>query len=114
MIKEHVNGFFTELKMKFGFDTEVFKAFASGEQPVTDISTDYSLHGVGSFKLKLFDTKFLIDGVSYFRPLIRGFLVFLMFLYNVKQIIGFFGYNAGVVAGRSDVIETSIKKQRGE
>lgn len=98
--------------MKFNFDTTVFESLFQGESAVTDKYVDYNIPGVGAFHLKVFDSKYLIDGVTFFRPFIRGFLVLLMFLYNVRQLIGFFGYDAGVVAGRSDVREESIKQQR--
>lgn len=98
------NSFIDEMKMKFNFDTEFFESLFQSEKPVEDVYLDYSIPGVGDFKLKVLDTKFLVDGVTYFRPFIRGFLVLLMFLYHVRQLIGFFGYDAGVVAGRSEWI----------
>lgn len=90
--------------MKFGFNTSFFENLFQSEKPVEDVYADYEISGVGNFHLKVFDTKYLIDGVTFFRPFIRGFLVLMMFLYHVKQMIGFFGYDAGVVAGRSDWI----------
>lgn len=62
-------------------------------------------------KLKVFDSSYLIQGVEYFRPIIRGFIVLLLLLYNVNQLIGFFGYNAGVVTGRNDHIKSAKEKQ---
>lgn len=73
---------------------------------------DYDIPYVGEFKLKVFDAKFFVDGVEFFRPFIRGFLVLLMFLYHVRQLIGFFGYDSGVVAGRTDGIMEARKAQR--
>lgn len=97
--------------MKFSFDTEFFENLLDSEQPVTDTYMDYAIPGVGNFKLKVFDASFLIDGITYFRPFIRGFLVLMMFLFHVKNLIGFFGYDAGVVTGRNEHIE-SAKSER--
>lgn len=97
--------------MKFSFDTSFFENLFDGEQPVTDTYMDYDIAGVGSFKLKVFDAKFLVDGVTYFRPFIRGFLVLMMFLFHVKQLIGFFGYDAGVVTGRTEHIKSAKSEQ---
>ena len=100
--------------MKFSFDTEFFEDLFTLETPVDDIYMDYNISGVGSFNLKLLDKDFFVQGVTYFRPFIRGFLVLLMILYHIKQLIGFFGYDAGVVAGRSDGIVEARKGQRGK
>lgn len=93
------------LSTKFNLDTTAFEHLFDSENPVDDQFMDYSIPGVGSFKLKVLDTAYLKQGVEYFRPIIRGFLVLLMFLFHVKQFIGFFGYNAGVVDGRTEHIK---------
>lgn len=99
------NGFLDELKMKFGIDTGFFESLFQGESAVDDVEGNYNIPGVGSFNLTFLDSSYLVQGVTYFRPFIRGFLVLLMALYHIKQLLGFFGYNAGVVAGRSEWIE---------
>lgn len=93
--------------MKFNFDTEFFEGLFSMETPVKDQYVDYEVPGVGSFEFKVLDTKFFVDGVTYFRPFIRGFLVLLMLLYHIRQLVGFFGYNAGVVPGRQEAIKST-------
>lgn len=103
------NAFLDTLKMKLSFDTDFFTNLVSGEQPVTDQYMDYNLSGVGDFKLKVFDTKFLYDGVTYFRPFIRGFLVLLMGFYNVKMVLSFIRQDAGVVTGKA--VSASVKKE---
>ena len=104
--------FVDELKVKFGFNTDFFVQLFQNEAVVEDIYTDISIPNVGTFKLKLLDTKYLVDGVTYFRPFIRGFLAILIILYNIRQLIGFFGYDAGVVAGRNEEIKASKERQK--
>ncbi len=108
-----MDNFVDELKFKFNIDTHFFESLFQSEQPVEDVTMDYNIPGVGNFNLTVFDKKYFVDGVEFFRPFIRGFLVVLMCLYNIRQLIGFFGYDAGVVAGRSDGISESKDSQRG-
>ena len=101
-IETAFDSFIDELKFKFNIDTDFFESLFQSEKPVEDVYIDYSIPYVGDFHLKVFDAKFLVDGVEFFRPFIRGFLVLLMFFFHGKQLIGFFGYDAGVVSGRSE------------
>lgn len=107
------NDFLAELKMKFNLDTGVFESLFNDEQAVTDTYMDYDIMGVGTFKFKVFDSKYLVQGVEYFRPIVRGFIVLMLFLYHVRQLISFFGYDSGVVAGRSEHIKSARESQRG-
>ena len=99
--------FVRDLKLKFNLNTTVFESLFDSESAVEDIKTNYTILGVGTFELKMFDASYFRDAVAYFRPFIRGFLVLLMFLYHIKQLIGFFGYNSGVVDGRTEHIKES-------
>lgn len=107
-----LRSFVDELMVKFNFDTEFFETLFTAETPVEDIYVDYTIPGVGDFKFKVFNASVFQTGVVYFRPFIRGFLVLLMALYHIKQLIGFFGYDAGVVAGRGDYIKGEKLKQK--
>lgn len=98
--------------MKFNIDTGAFQGLFDGSQAVEDVFVDYSIAGVGSFNLKVLDTKFFVDGVTYFRPFIRGFIVLMMLLYHIKQVIGFFGYDSGVVTGRTEHIKSAKEGQK--
>lgn len=113
-IEDSFDSFLSEMKMKFNLDTSAFENLFQGEEPVSDVYVDYGISGVGNFNLKVFDTSFLAQGISYFRPIIRGFLVLMMLLYHVKQLIGFFGYDSGVVGGRSDHIRSAKESQRSD
>lgn len=97
--------FLNEMKVKFNFDTEFFTHLFEAESVVSDTYADYEIPNVGTFKFKLLDVSFFIDGVIYFRPFIRGFLVLLMALFHIRQLISFFGYSAGVSQGREDWID---------
>ena len=108
------NEFLLFMKEKCNFDTSFFENLFDNEAPVTDIYTDYNIPNVGNFKFKILDTSFFIDGVNYFRPFIRGFIVLMMCLYHIRQLVGFFGYDAGVVAGRGEAIAEARKAQKGE
>lgn len=103
---EYINGkfqtFLQEMKMKFNFDTEFFEGLFESESPVGDVEMDYNVPGVGNMKFTVFDSKFFIDGVTFFRPFIRGFIVLLMGLYNVRMVLSFIRQDAGVVAGKMD------------
>lgn len=59
---------------------------------------DYNVPNVGDFHFKIFDSSYFVNGVDRMRPYIRGFIVLMLFLYHIKQLIGFFGYDAGVVS----------------
>lgn len=47
--------------------------------------------GVYSFTGTVFDSSFLLQAVNTFRPAIRGFIVFLLVLYNINQFLRFIG-----------------------
>ena len=72
-IDEAYSAFVEELKFKFNLDTTVFESLFDNETPVQDQYVEYSIFGLGNVKFKALDTEFLRDGVSYFRPFIRGF-----------------------------------------
>lgn len=95
--------------MKFSFDTEFFDTMFDDERPVTDVFADYTIPGVGKFNFKFFDTQYLYDGVTYFRPFIRGFVVLLMAFFNIRMILSFIRQDAGVVAGKA--VSMSNKKE---
>lgn len=63
----------------------------------------------GSFSTSLWsytgafvDFSFLVRGIEYFRPIIRGFLVLLMFFYNVRMALSMFGLSSGEIASAAE------------
>ena len=103
--------FSDELKEKFNFDTTAFESLFTDEKPVEDFEIDYTIPNVGDFHFTVLEADWLQWGVEQLRPYLKGFIVLMLMLYNIRQLIGFFGYNSGVVAGRSEHIQSSIKKQ---
>lgn len=98
-LQNSVDAFIETIEMKFGFDPTFMTNLFGGEQPVQDINADYHIAGLGTFNFKFLDTRFLYDGVSYFRPFIRGFVVLLMAIYNIRMALGFIRQDSGSVAG---------------
>lgn len=59
--------------------------------------------------IPILNSSYLLDGVAYFRPYIRAFIVFLLVLYNIRMFLSFIGHDAGVLAGK--VGSASLKKE---
>lgn len=110
-IQEEFGAFVEELKMKFGFDTDFLGDLFTGAEAVEDVYVDYNIPNVGGFNLKVFDSTYLIKGVEYFRYIIRGVIALWIVLYHIRQLISFFGYDAGMIAGRSDVMQQNLAGQ---
>lgn len=104
-IDANIDAFLNELKMKFGFDTEFFEKLFDGEMTVQDTYVDYNVPGVGEFTFKVFDTSYMIQGITYFRPFIRGFIVLLLAVYHIKNVLGFIRQDAGVAVGKGADID---------
>lgn len=66
-------------------------------QPVEDITGNYNIPGVGTLKLTFFDTKYFRIGMDYFRPVLRGFIVLMLFFFNYKQLLTFLGQDPGIL-----------------
>lgn len=105
------NNFLEELQMKFNIETDSFQELFTSEKAIEDVYADINIPNVGTMNVKVFDRSYFVDGVAFFRPFIRGFLVLMMVLYHIRQICSFFGYDAGVVAGRSEQIKSAKEAQ---
>lgn len=112
--EERIELFVDELQRKFSFDTSAFENLFLKTSTPGDIDMDYDVPGVGTIHATVFDSDLLVKGVDMMRGYIRGFLMLMIFLYHIRQLIGFFGYDSGVVAGRTDAVTSNIKSQRGE
>ena len=109
-ISSQFNALLDTLKMKFNFNTDFFTSIYDTEMPVTDVNGDYYIKGVGNLRLKFFDAKYVYDGVTYFRPFIRGFIVLLLAFYNVRMVLSFIRQDAGMLVGKSS--STSPKEDK--
>lgn len=94
-INSMFNSAMTSIRSKFGFQEFDLNNIASSSATPTDIAKAYTINGLGTMNLKFFDTKYLIQGVEFFRPFIRGFIVLLLIFYNAKMFLGFIGHNVG-------------------
>ena len=86
------------IKSKFGFQEFHLDSLAAHSVAPENQSADYYIHGLGTKSYTFFDTKYLIKGVEYFRPFIRGFIVLLLIFFNWRQYLSFIGHDAGMLA----------------
>lgn len=75
-----------------------------------DVEENYKLSGVGTLKLKFFDSKYLIQGVAFMRPYIRGFIVLLLVLFSWRQIMSLIGQDPAIAHNA----QQNYEKWRGE
>ena len=88
------------ISAKFGFPEFDLNALADSSVRPDDITGDYDIPGVGTLNLTFFDSSFLIHGIEFFRPFIRGFLVLLLVFYHWRQWLSFIGHDLGYVGGQ--------------
>lgn len=89
------------LKAKIGIDVyDLDNLFSSSSAP-TDITAEYN-GGLWSYSGKFVDFSWVVQGVEYFRPFIRGFIVLLLVFFNVRQALSMFGLNTGEIASVSE------------
>lgn len=97
---ENINNMFDvameSIRSKFGFQEFNLNALTDTSSTPQNITHGYRLYYGGMNKYTFFDTKYLIMGVEYFRPFIRGFIVLLLIFYNVKNFLSFIGHDIGV------------------
>ena len=91
-----------DLKNKIGIEVfDLENLFSSSNAP-SDVSSNYTISGVGSMNLKFVDYKYLVNGVDFFRPFIRGFIVLLLFFFNIRQALSMFGLSSGEIASTAE------------
>lgn len=81
---------------QFGIHFDTYERLFDTEIAPEDVVEDYNIPGIGILKLKFLDTSYLIKGVAFFRPFIRGFLVLLLVFYNWKQALTLFDQNPAI------------------
>jgi hypothetical protein len=71
-------------KSTFGVDSYDISVIFGTETEIADQQATISVGGY-EFTLTVFNVKYLVRAISTFRPVIRGFIVFLLILYNINQ-----------------------------
>lgn len=102
----------TSISDSFGISFDTLEDLKGNweETPASNIEENYTISGVGTLKLKFFDTSYLIQGIEYFRPLIRGFTVFLLLLYNYYQILTFIGQDPRIAHNAEQEYHAYLQK----
>lgn len=90
-IQKEINNLKDKMLKKFNIRLDGIKLLFSNDKPVSDINENYNIPGLGTFNLKFFDAQYLIKGVEYFRPVLRGFIVLLALLFNYNQLCALIG-----------------------
>lgn len=56
-----------------------------------DISSDYNVGGLNLSDVKFLNLEYFKQGVVYFRPVINGFLTWVLFMFYYNQLLSFLG-----------------------
>lgn len=73
-------------KSTFGVDSYDISNIFGTETEIADLQATISVGGY-EFTLTVFNVKYLVRAISTFRPVIRGFIIFLLILYNINQFL---------------------------
>lgn len=79
-------------KATFGIDSYDISNIFGTETEIADQQGTISICGY-EFTGTVFSVKYLTRAISTFRPVIRGFLVFLLVLYNINQLLALIRQN---------------------
>ena len=100
-INTQFNNTISNLKGRLGITMyNLDNLFDKSAKPA-DVVANYTIHGLGTMSLPFANYKFLADGVNFFRPFIRGLIVLLLFIFNVRQLMSLFGLSTGEIVGYS-------------
>ena len=86
-----------------GLDNFSFDSIWGGSSAPSNITGSLNL-GSYTYSGVFADFSYLAQGVEYFRPYIRAFIVFLLCIFNVRQALSMFGLSSGEIksAARGD------------
>lgn len=92
------NDFRQTLTDKFNLHFSAIESLKNlGSKPVEDVESSYDFGGyVGTLNVKMFDSNPIVQALSTFRPIIRGFIIFCLLLFNVNQVLSFIGQHSGI------------------
>ena len=89
-INSSIDKLVNNFKSAFGVNSYDTSNLFGTETEVGDITSTINIGGF-EFNTSFFDSSVFIKGVNTFRPAVRGFVVFLLILYNINQFLHFIG-----------------------
>lgn len=98
MIKQDFDNLLNGLQEKLGIDIYDMDNLFSASSAPGDVEATYD-GGLWTYSGKFVDFSWVIQGVDYFRPYIRGFIVLLLVFFNVRQALSMFGLSSGEITG---------------
>lgn len=98
VIKNQFDSTIQNIQGIFNLNIDSFEGLfnSMSEQPVTDVKGEYNINGLGTMEITFLKADYLRQGVDFFRPFIRGFIVLLLLLYHYKQILTFIGQDPSI------------------
>lgn len=95
---EEINTMFEEVKNSIGnvigLENFDFNSIWGTAEAPTDIESKVDF-GLFSYSGKFVDYSFFKIGIDYFRPYIRGFVILLLCLFNIRQAFSMFSLSSG-------------------
>lgn len=86
----HIDKITNSFQSSMGVEVVDFDVlFDNSTSHLTDVSGTIDIYGVGSFTQNFTNFYFVEQAVTYFKPYIRGFFVFLLLFYNLNQFLSF-------------------------
>ena len=79
-----------------GFSVDDFESMLMGfskETPISDVIVELNIGG-NMQKVNVLNSSVVVQGVNYFRPYIRGFVVLLMVFFSMNQLMHLFKINS--------------------
>lgn len=87
--QDHLNsifeGFRNNFLVSFGLNVPDLNGIIGVESNITSQTGTVSLWGIGDISATFFNPQHLVTAVATFRPYIRGFLVILLIMYNLRS-----------------------------
>lgn len=99
------------LGSQLGADFTLLNNLFNLEIAPEDVSVDYDIPGLGTMRIPILDTQYLISGVAHFRPYIRGFTVFLLVCFNWFHVLSLIGQDPRIAQeSYNGYVEDKMKK----
>lgn len=91
-INQSIQTLSNTFKSTFGIDSYDISNVFGTETEIANQTATINVAGF-EFTCVVFDVKYLVNAISTFRPVIRGFFVFLLLLYNINQFLALIRQN---------------------